>query len=90
MLARSRFEQLRQCDILLSKLASEEHPHIHTFYEWTNPVTDHPDGSFPFRTGISAVRLAISDIIKKTKRKSTSSSSLAKTTHRLEKAITKS
>src|ERR671916_1381175 len=80
MLARSRFEQHRQCDILLSKLASEEHPHIHTFYEWINPVTDHPDGSFPFRTGISAVRMALADIIKKAKRKSTSSSCLAKTT----------
>jgi hypothetical protein len=68
MLARSRFEQHRQCDILLSKLASEGHPHIHTFYEWINPVTDHPDGSFPFRTGISAVRMALADIIKKAKR----------------------
>jgi hypothetical protein len=85
MLARSRFEQHRQCDILLSKLASEEHPHIHTFYEWINPVTDHPDGSFPFRTGISAVRMALADIIKKAKRKSTSSSSLARTTKRSRK-----
>jgi hypothetical protein len=49
------------------------------------PVTDHPDGSFPFRTGISAVRMALADIIKKAKRKSTSSSSLARTTKRSRK-----
>ncbi|MGA9170613.1 MAG: hypothetical protein WBZ20_10775 [Nitrososphaeraceae archaeon] len=42
MLARSRFEQYEECDILLSKLASEGHPHMHTFYEWINPITDHP------------------------------------------------
>jgi hypothetical protein len=73
MLARSRFGQYEECDILLSKLASEGHPHIHSFYEWINPITDHPDGSFPFRTGISAVRLAIADIIKKNQKKVSSS-----------------
>jgi hypothetical protein len=65
MLARSRFGQYEECDMLLSKLASEGHPHIHSFYEWIDPITDHPDGSFPYRTGISSVRLAIADIIKK-------------------------
>jgi hypothetical protein len=74
MLARSRFGQYENCDILLSKLASEGHPHIHSFYEWIDPITDHPDGSFPFRTGISSVRLAIADIIKKNQKKVTSSS----------------
>jgi hypothetical protein len=67
--------QYEECDILLSKLASEGHPHIHSFYEWINPITDHAEGSFPFRTGISAVRIAIADIIKKTKKESASSSS---------------
>jgi glycogen debranching enzyme len=70
MLARSRFEQYEECDVLLSKLASEGHPHIHSFYEWINPVTDHPEGSFPFRTGISAVRIAIADIIQRAKKRS--------------------
>jgi hypothetical protein len=73
MLARSRFGQYDYCDILLSKLASKGHPHIHSYYEWINPITDHPDGSFPFRTGISAVRLAIADIIKNKQKKLTSS-----------------
>jgi Glycosyl-hydrolase family 116, catalytic region len=73
MLARSRFEQYEECDILLSKLASEGHPHMHTFYEWINPITDHPDGSFPFRTGISGVRMAIADILQKIKKESAAS-----------------
>ena len=58
------------CGVLLSMLASEEgHSHIHSFYEWINPITDHPDGSFPFRTGISAVRIVIADIIQESRTK---------------------
>jgi hypothetical protein len=67
MLARSRFDRVEECNILFSKLASEGHPHIHAFYEWINPITDHPDGSFPFRTGISGIRTAIADILEKLK-----------------------
>ena len=85
MLARSRFSRYEECDLLLSKLASEGHPHIHTFYEWINPITDHPGGSFPFRTGISAVRTAIADIIQKNKNKPAFPSSLAGTTKRTRK-----
>jgi glycogen debranching enzyme len=70
MLARSRFDRVEECDILFSKLASEGHPHIHAFYEWINPITDHPDGSFPFRTGISGIRTAIADILEKVKKTS--------------------
>jgi hypothetical protein len=65
MLARSRFGQLKECDILLSTLASEGHPYAHCFYEWINPVNDKSGGVYPFRTGISAVRIAISDILGK-------------------------
>jgi hypothetical protein len=74
ILARSRFDRLEECNILFSKLASEGHPHIHAFYEWVNPITDQPDGSFPFRTGISGIRTAIADIIEKTKGSSSPSS----------------
>ena len=70
MLARSRFGRVEECNILFSKLASEGHPHIHAFYEWINPITDHPDGSFPFRTGICGIRTAIVDILEKIKRTS--------------------
>jgi hypothetical protein len=70
MLARSRFGRVEECNILFSKLASEGHPHIHAFYEWINPITDQPDGSFPFRTGICGIRTAIVDILEKIKRTS--------------------
>ena len=35
---------------------------MHTFYEWVNPISDEGKGAFPFRTGISAVRISIVDI----------------------------
>jgi glycogen debranching enzyme len=63
MLARSRFNQIEECNTLLSRIDSEGHPHTHAFYEWINPITDQPNGAFPFRTGISAIRLALFDII---------------------------
>jgi hypothetical protein len=67
MLARSRFDKAEDCDVLLSKLASEGHPHTHAFYEWINPLNDQGNGAYPFRTGISAVRIAIGDILGKNK-----------------------
>ena len=65
MLARSRFDRVEESDTLFSKLASEGHPHMHTYYEWINPITDEGSGAYPFRTGISAVRVSIADIIEK-------------------------
>jgi hypothetical protein len=59
---------------ILGKLASEEHPDIHTFYERINPITDQGNGAYPFRTGISSVRIAIADILKNIKRQESSSS----------------
>ncbi|MFL6432239.1 MAG: hypothetical protein ACJ71O_00715, partial [Nitrososphaeraceae archaeon] len=76
MLARSRFNKVEECDILLSKLASEGHPHSHAFYEWINPITDEGSGAYPFRTGITAIRIALADILEKVKRVSPSSLSV--------------
>jgi hypothetical protein len=66
MLARSRFNQIEDCNTLFLKLASEDEPHVHTFYEWINPITDKAQGAYPFRTGISAVRIALFEILAKT------------------------
>jgi len=63
MLARSRFTRFEECDILLSRLATECSPSIFSFYEWVDPITGQGNGAFPFRTGISAVRIAIYDIL---------------------------
>jgi len=67
MLARSRFDQVEECNILLSKLSSKDQKNVgvHTFYEWINPITDQGGGAYPFRTGISTVRLALADLVKK-------------------------
>jgi hypothetical protein len=63
MLARSRFDRQEECSSLLSTLTSESQLRMHTFYEWINPITNEGNGAFPFRTGISAVRVAIVDIL---------------------------
>jgi glycogen debranching enzyme len=62
MLARSRYDRVEECNLLLSTLTSESQLHMHAFYEWINPTTDEGKGAFPFRTGVSAVRVAIIDI----------------------------
>lgn len=62
MLARSRFDKVQDCNTLLSTLASEGKLNMHALYEWVNPITGEGGGAFPFRTGISAVRIAIMDI----------------------------
>jgi hypothetical protein len=75
MLARSRFNKVEGCNILLSKLASDDgHPHLHAFYEWINPITDMGSGSYPFRTGITTIRIAIADILEKINSQSSSPS----------------
>jgi hypothetical protein len=65
MLARSRLGQFKECKILLSTLAAKGHPHLHCYYEWLNPLNDRSGGVYPFRTGISAVRIALTDLIEK-------------------------
>ncbi|HEY7778162.1 MAG TPA: hypothetical protein VIA09_06445 [Nitrososphaeraceae archaeon] len=61
--ARSKFNQFKDCKSLLSELSSGK-PYMYSFYEWVNPVDKQPGGAFPFRTGISAIRLAISDVVR--------------------------
>ena len=63
LLARSRFDRIEECNLLMSTLTSESNLHMHTFYEWINPITAEGNGAFPFRTGISAVRISVFDIL---------------------------
>ena len=63
MLARGRFERFEECEALFSSLVSESNLNDHAFYEWVNPATNEGSGAFPFRTGLSAVRIAISEIL---------------------------
>jgi hypothetical protein len=63
MLARSRFNRFKECEIILSKLSLKDDINILAFYEWINPKTGKGGGAYPFRTGICAVRTAIDHII---------------------------
>ena len=63
MLARGRLDRFEECDILLTALVKEQQLHNHAFYEWVDPMTNEGNGAFPFRTGLSAVRIAISEIL---------------------------
>jgi hypothetical protein len=66
MLARSRFDRIDECDTLLSVLTSKDNQeNAYAFYEWINPITHKREGAFPSRTGISVVRIAITDILSK-------------------------
>ena len=66
ILARIRFDQIQECNTLFSKLISKDaHPQLNAYYEWVNPITDKGDGAYPFRTGISAVRVAVSELLYK-------------------------
>jgi hypothetical protein len=80
MIARNRFNRFDECNILLSKLTSEDASSILAFYEWINPKTGKGGGAFPFRTGICAARLAIDHVLegieKKRKRVNTGVSSV--------------
>ncbi|HVX02400.1 MAG TPA: GH116 family glycosyl hydrolase [Nitrososphaera sp.] len=64
MLARSRLQRIDECHTLLSMLSSKDsQSNIRAFCEWVNPVTDMGFGAHPFRTGISAIRIAIIDML---------------------------
>lgn len=63
MLARSKFNKLEQSDLLLlSTLISEDYRYV--FYEWIDPNTGTGNGAFPFRTGVSCMRMALTEILK--------------------------
>lgn len=63
ILARSRFQRYGECNYLLSELTRENHPQTLAYYEWVNPVTGKGGGAFPFRTGISTIRVALTDTL---------------------------
>lgn len=63
MLARSRFQRYGECNDLLSELTRENYSQTLAYYEWVNPVTGKGSGAFPFRTGISTIRMALTDTI---------------------------
>ncbi len=64
LLARSRHRQTSECSALLSMLSSHDNQsNTRAYYEWVNPVTNTGSGAHPFRTGISAIRIALADTL---------------------------
>ena len=64
ILARNKFNQVKECNLLFSNLALEnDDRYKYAFYEWINPITDKGKGAYPFRTGISSIRIALFDIL---------------------------
>lgn len=64
MLARSRYKRYDECAALLSYLMGyDSSGDFLAFCEWVNPITGKRGGAFPFRTGISAIRIALADIL---------------------------
>jgi hypothetical protein len=63
ILARSRFHKYRECNELISALTRGSHPQTLAFYEWINPKTGRGHGAFPFRTGISTIRIALTEVM---------------------------
>lgn len=70
MLARGRLDRTGECRALLSMLVEHDsQSQVRAFYEWVNPVTNLGSGAYPFRTGISAIRIAIYDALAKRRRR---------------------
>jgi glycogen debranching enzyme len=70
LLTRFRFGQIDECNLLLSNLfnhsgQNSKSNNDNIFYEWLNPTTKTGGGAYPFRTGISAFRLTLFEIISK-------------------------
>jgi hypothetical protein len=73
MQARSRLGQFTECSLLMSTLIRGNNSNnLLAFYEWINPVTGKGDGAFPFRTGISTIRTAITDTLSNMQRSTSS------------------
>jgi glycogen debranching enzyme len=64
MMARARFDRIEECDTMLSAFTSQEgNPELHAFYEWIDPNTNQGHGAFPFRTGLSTLRIVVIGVL---------------------------
>ena len=64
LMARMRFNQIDECEKMISKLFQSNSNHDILFSEWVNPLTHVGYGAYPFRTGISSLRLVIFDVFR--------------------------
>jgi hypothetical protein len=64
LMTRLRFRRFDECDYLISTLFLDEFSDENLLYEWVNPITNKGNGAYPFRTGISSLRLVIYDVFR--------------------------
>ena len=70
MVARNRFGKVDDFNYLLSMFVSNNGIDSNMLHEWVNPLTFQGNGAYPFRTGISAIRIAVSESHIKTRTRS--------------------
>jgi hypothetical protein len=63
-MTRIRFNQIDECEKMISKLFLSNSNNDNLLFEWVNPLTHVGYGAYPFRTGISSLRLVIFDIFR--------------------------
>jgi hypothetical protein len=61
MISRHRYGKVADFNCLFSKFVSPNKIQLNMLYEWVDPITFDGKGAFPFRTGISSIRLAVLD-----------------------------
>jgi hypothetical protein len=60
VLARSKFAQFEECNLLLSNFLSEEgYPHDYALYEGIDHISKKGNGAKSFRAGILSIRIAL-------------------------------
>ena len=63
MLARRRFGKIDDCNLLLSNMVSNSNVHSNILHEWVHPLTLQGRGAYPFRTGISSMRITAMEFL---------------------------
>lgn len=64
LMTRIRFNHMDECEKMISKLFLGNSNYDNLLFEWVNPLTHVGYGAYPFRTGISSLRLLIFDVFR--------------------------
>ena len=65
MISRHRYGKIADFNCLFSKFVSPNKIQLNMLHEWVDPITFDGKGAFPFRTGISSIRLAVLDYMRR-------------------------
>ena len=65
MISRNRYGKISDFHCLFSKFISSNKIQSNVLHEWVDPMTFEGKGAYPFRTGISSIRIAVLDYMSK-------------------------